>query len=118
MADESVNSAAERLSTEKNLDKMTRILDFETMKKIIREDQMTAWQLSWNQSTLGRVTRELVPNVKTKVNWSRVRTIDMLYGRMLLGSANVKDNMQHMRFSESPNCDCEKYRETVEHDGL
>ena len=105
MADESVNSAAERLSTEKNLDKMTRILDFETMKKIIREDQMTAWQLSWNQSTLGRVTRELVPNVKTKVNWSRVRTIDMLYGRMLLGSANVKDNMQHMRFSESRNCD-------------
>ena len=42
----------------------------------------------------------------------------MLYGRMLLGSANVKDNMQHMRFSESRNCDWEKYRETVEHDGL
>ena len=41
MADESAKSAAEQLSTEVDIDESTRKMDFETIKKFIREDQMT-----------------------------------------------------------------------------
>ena len=45
MADEPAKLAAEGLSNEDEIDENTRKMDFETVKKLIREDQMTQWQL-------------------------------------------------------------------------
>ena len=76
---------------------------------------MRAWQLSWSRATTGRVTNELLPNVKSTVKWSGIRSIDISYARLLLGSTNLNDDMYRVGFSESPNCDCGKDRETPDH---
>ena len=45
-------------------------MDFETIKKLIKEDQMIQWRFLLSRSTVGRVTMELVPNVTTKIGSS------------------------------------------------
>ena len=57
----------------------------------------------------------MIPTIKTKVKWSKLRTCDISYARLLLNSTNLNDDMFKMGIAESPNCECSKSRETPDH---
>ena len=81
----------------------------------MREEQLRTWQLAWDRATTGSVTRELVPSIRRKIIWSRNRSVDISYARMLLSSVNLNEDRYRMKLEESPNCECGEDRESIEH---
>ena len=73
------------------------------------------WQEKWSRSDTGVFTRELVPHVQNNIKIPKKRDVGIAYVRCLLNNASVADNMFRMKLSDSPNCTCEKSRQTVEH---
>ena len=106
LADEEAKKAAEELSNVHEANSDMQSVSVSTVKKIITGMQQRDWQLSWDRSTTGERTRELIPSVKDKLHWRGIRTADMAYARMLLGRTNLNDNMFKMKFVESPDCEC------------
>ena len=115
MADEEAKRSAEQLSQSSSQEDSIKQLNCSTINRIIKNEQIKDWQLSWQRSTTGRTTREMIPNVKTKIKWSCIRSVDMSYARILLGSTNLNSDMFQKGLTETPNCTCEKDRETVDH---
>ena len=115
MADEIAKKAAHDLANEIDVTDSVRLLDQPTLWKIIREEQIRAWQLSWTRSSTGTATREILPSVRKKIFWSGSRSADISYARLLLNSTNLNDDRYRMKFSETPNCECGKDRESADH---
>ena len=115
LADKEAKRSAENLSQLRSYEDSIKQLNCTTVNRLIRNEQSKAWQLSWQRSTTGRTTREMIPKVKTRLKWSNVRSVDMSYARILLGSTNLNSDMYQMKLAESPNCICELDRETVDH---
>lgn len=49
-----------------------------------------SWQRLWDNQSTGRYTYDLIPVVKTKVTFSKVRDISIAYCRMLLHDMMLK----------------------------
>jgi len=61
------------------------LLSVNEVYRISSEIAYKSWRLLWvNQSTGRRPTYELIPGVKTKVTFSKVRDTGIAYCRMLL----------------------------------
>ena len=43
------------------------------------------------------------------------RCLGVSYARLLLGSTNLNDNLHKMKFTDTPNCECNEARETIPH---
>ena len=86
ISDEEAKRSAEQLSQLSSQEDSIRQLSCSTINRIIKNEQINDWQLSWQRSTTGSA----IPNVKTKIKWSCIRSIDMSYARILLGSTNLK----------------------------
>ena len=69
---------------------MYQTAEHSTINRIIKNERIKGWQLSLQRSTTGRTARKMIPNVKTKIKWNCIRSIDMSYTRILLGSTNLK----------------------------
>ena len=115
LADEEAKKAAEELSNANEVNSVMQSVSINTVKKIITGMQQRDWQLSWDRSTTGERTRELIPSVKDRLHWRGIRTADMAYARMLLGRTNLNENMFKMKFVESPDCECGEAREDINH---
>ena len=57
----------------------------------------------------------MIPTVEKKIVWCGIRSVDISYAKILLNSTNINNNMHQKRLAESPNCECERNRETLEH---
>ena len=62
-----------------------------------------------------RLKLELIPNVRAKTLWPMHRCLGVSYARLLLGSTNLNDNLHKMKFTDTPNCECNEARETIPH---
>ena len=73
MAEEEAKRSAEQLSQLSSQEDSIRQLSCSTINRIIKNEQFKEWQLSWQRSTTGRTTREMILKVKTKIKWSCIR---------------------------------------------
>ena len=62
-----------------------------------------------------RYTYNLIPNVRTKVIFSKVRDTGIAYCRMLLHDTMLKKDSFRSGTSDTALCDCGKADESVEH---
>ena len=115
LADIEAKKAVEILSQKEETPDYLKKIKQDTMKKMIREHQVQQWQKAWENAVSGRHTKDLIPSVRTKVSWASQRCIDMSYARMLTGSTNLNDHLFKMKYSDTPNCECEEARETIDH---
>ena len=60
-------------------------------------------------------TKEIIPNVATRVSIPSNRDQGMSIIRCLLNNASVYNNLYKMRLVDDPDCDCGKERQTIEH---
>ena len=75
------------------------MINNDTAKKIIGEQQMKAWQKAWENTGSGRHTKDIFPSVRSKTKWPCQRSIDFSY-TMLLGSTKLNDDMFRMKFTK------------------
>jgi len=68
------------------------IITCETAKKIIQKKIIDKWQSSWNRQVTGAATHSLVPMVGSQICWSKKRSTDISYARMILNSTNLLDH--------------------------
>ena len=115
LADIEAKKAVEILSQREQAPDNLKKIKQDTTKKLIREHQIQQWQKAWDNAVSGRHTKDLIPSVRTKILWASQRCIDMSYARMLTGSTNLNDYLFKMKYSDTPNCECEEARETIEH---
>ena len=113
--DENAKRAAEILSDREETGDEVKKIYIETIYKMIKEQQIKQWQRSWENTGSGRHTKDLFPSVRSKVIWANQRSTDISYARMLLNSTNLNDHLFRMKYSESPNCQCNEGRETIDH---
>ena len=91
-------------------------IPFERCKTMIAEIIKKEWQRGWKQSNTGDHTKEILPDVGTKIEFSSVRCTGISICRALLNNAGVKDNLFRLGLADSPNCpSCVGHRETVFH---
>ena len=74
-----------------------------------------SWQRSWDRCETGTFTRALIPNVTTKVLFPKNRNVGIMYSRMLLGDTMLKDDAFRCGLVDSPMCECNQDRETIDH---
>jgi len=72
-------------------------------------------QRYWDRCETGLVTKELIPNVTTKVLFPKERTPGILYCRLMPGDTVLNDDSYRCGLTDSPMCDCTYDRETIEH---
>jgi len=84
---------------------------FVLSSKIARQ----SWQREWDQGTSGTVTRQLIPEVCSKVCFPTTRNVGMSYCRMLLNNTMLNEDGFRTQVSDSPVCDCGMDYESVEH---
>ena len=91
-------------------------VSLEQCKTLIADIIKKKWQIRWNQSSAGSVTRDIIPLVNTKIDFSVSRSCGISMVRALLDNASVNDNLFRMNLVESPDCpDCDRGRQTVDH---
>jgi len=76
-----------------------------------------AWQQKWDQDVSGYYTRQLIPEVGTKVHFPEKRNTAISYCRLLLHDTMLRDDSFRTDTSESDNpvCACGLERETAAH---
>jgi len=84
---------------------------FVLSSKIARQ----SWQRKWDQGTSGTVTRQLIPEVCSKVCFPTTRNVGISYCRMLLNNTMLNEDGFRTQVSDSPVCDCGTDYESVEH---
>ena len=115
IADREAKKCAYELSQNAHIESKLKEVGYDTTSKLIREQTTQQWQTSWERGTSGQRTRDLIPSVRSKMKWPKYRSADISYARMILNSTNLNHDMHKMRLAESPNCECNQDRETVEH---
>ena len=117
------NDTADRLAKEKARSMkhqyknatVTSQVSREATTRMIKNKMSTMWQKSWDNSTTGHATRLWIPKVATQIHWSKTRSVDMSYARLLLNSANICEHLHRMKFADSATCECNLGRETINH---
>jgi len=83
---------------------------FVLSSKIARQ----SFQRKWDQGTSGTVTRQLIPEVCSKVCFPTTRNVGTSYCRMLLNNTMLNEDGFRTQISDSPVCDCGTDYESVE----
>jgi len=73
------------------------------------------WQRNWDQGTSGTVTRQLIPEVYSKVCFPSTRNVGISFCRMLLNNTMLNEDGYRTQIGDSPVCDCGRDYESVEH---
>jgi len=74
-----------------------------------------SWQRLWDNESTSRYTYDLIPVVKTKVTFSKVRDNGIAYCRMLLHDTMLRKDSHRTGTSDTPLCECGQADESVEH---
>ena len=115
IADKEAKKCASNLSKNRHIQSELKEVSYNTISKLIREQSIQQWQTAWERGISGQKTRDLIPSVRTRIKWPKFRNADISYARMILNSTNLNHDMHKMKLAESPNCECNQDRETVEH---
>ena len=91
------------------------IVSFASAVKVAAEIAMKSWQWKWEQEVTGSYTRQLIPEVGTKILFPDNRDVGVSYCRMLLHDTMLNEDAHRTGTCESPICDCGMERESVEH---
>ena len=110
MADSAAKEGSRRTTTIVNPQ-----LNFSEAVKMATAITRDRWQNAWERSQSGEATRDLLPQVGTKMIFPEDRSTGISIIRSTLNSANVNESLYQMRFVVSPNCNCGEGRESVEH---
>ena len=74
-----------------------------------------SWQRKWDQDVTGFYTRQLIPEVGTKVCFPDNRDIGISYCRLLLHDTMLRDDSHRTGTSDTPVCACGLERESATH---
>ena len=74
-----------------------------------------SWQRKWDQDVSGFYTRQLMPEVGTKVCFPEIRDIGISYCRLLLHDTMLRDDSHRTGTSDTPVCACGLERESATH---
>jgi len=74
-----------------------------------------SWQRKWDQDVTGFYTRQLIPEVETKVCFPDNRDIGISYCRLLLHDTMLRDDSHRTGTSDTPVCACGLERESAAH---
>jgi len=91
------------------------IVSFASAVKVAAEIAMKSWQRKWELEVTGSYTRQLIPEVGTKILFPDNRDVGVSYCRMLLHDTMLNEDAYRTGTCESPICDCGMERESVEH---
>jgi len=82
--------------------------------KIVAHVFKKSWLRKWNEENTGRFTYSLVPDVSTKVIFTRDRDSGISYCRMLLHDTVLNDDGYTSGIAETRMCSCGEDNETVD----
>jgi len=74
-----------------------------------------SWQQNWDQDVSRYYTRQLIPEVGTKVCFPEKRNIGISYCHLLLHDTMLRDDTFRTGTSDTPVCECGLERETAAH---
>jgi len=83
--------------------------------KIAADITRKSWQRKWEQDVCGSYTRELIPEVGTKVFFPEKRDIGISYCLLLLYDTMLRDDSHRTGTADSPVCVHGSERESAEH---
>ena len=113
IADENAKTAAE---SAKEMERSSSHTSANLIKQEIKQKSVEKWQNSWEKSDTGRWLFEFMPEVSEKRYHSNFpKPLETKLLRLLTGETRLKDNMYRFKFVDSPNCDCDRDRQTIEH---
>jgi len=74
-----------------------------------------SWQVKWDQEPAGFFTRQLIPQVNTKIKFPHSRDAGISYCRLLLHATMLRQDSFCTGVSDTPMCKCGMEHETAEH---
>jgi len=83
--------------------------------KLSSELAQESWQVKWDQEPTGFFTRQLIPQVNTKIKFPRSRDVGISYCRLLLHDTMLRQDSFRTGVSDTPMCKCGMEHETAEH---
>ena len=111
MADQ---AAKQGCSLSENTDN-SESLSYSTLSKWIDDVVKEEWQERWLRCETGIFTKEIIPKVPASIKIPTNRNIGISMVRCLMDNAAVANNLNKMKLTDDPNCECRKSRQTVEH---
>ena len=113
---ELADRAAKEAAADAESSDLPYITSVSTIYGIIKRAMKTKWQRMWKQGVTGREHYEQQPKIpRAKYTSHGTRTSEVKLLRLKAGHAAVKEQLYRMKLSETPNCECEKDRETLYH---
>ena len=85
------------------------------MLKIAADITRKSWQRKWDQDVCGSYTRQLIPEVGTKVFFPEKRDIGISYCLLLLHDTMLRDDSHRTGTADSPVCVHGSERESAKH---
>ncbi|XP_023210408.1 uncharacterized protein LOC111613291 [Centruroides sculpturatus] len=108
-ADALAKDAADNESTDFN------ILPRAYIKKKIRDSMRKRWQVRWSDSTKGRNTYEILPNIEERLGELKWMSIDFVMTQMLSGHAKCNAYLHKINKHPNDRCECGADCQSIQH---
>jgi hypothetical protein len=77
------------------------------------EISVEKWQMEWDQTTKGEITKEYFPVVADRLTMKI--NITHNFTSMVTGHGNVRSYLHRFKISETPTCPCGTMDQTIDH---
>ena len=84
-----------------------------TVLRELNEDSLRQWQMEWDKTTKGQITKDFFPvihdRLKLKIN------ITPTFTTMTTGHGKINSYLYRFKISETPTCPCGSMEQTIDH---
>ena len=114
-----VNETADCLAKQTSLEiykgqlSATCFVTYNDAVRIAADIAKKSWQQKWDLDVYGHYTRQLIPEVGTRVCFPEKRNIGISYCHLLLHDTMLRDDSFRTGTSDTPVCECGMERETA-----
>lgn len=109
LADQLAKAAASNTDIAVSFDRIPK----STIYREISEEATQKWQLEWEKSTKGAVTKQFFPNVRDRIK--RNININPNFTAMVTGHGKTRAYLHRFKLIESATCPCNKENQTIDH---